>query len=587
MMVLLAMVLLACHGTKPGGPGPRRDTGGDGAAADDTARPTDGGGEADTGTPADTGSGDTGSGDTGVTCVPGESPFADDDTGGGDAGGGDTGGTHGPWDADVDHDGWWLSDGDCDDHDPKIHPGFEEIPGNGIDEDCDGSDAGPTLRVDGATWSYTGQAGDELGTTVAFAGDTNGDGRQEVLVAVPETGLGVSWHAHFELVTLGASSSDGPIATLWSEYTGTGGSVGLAADGDLDGDGYDDVAVGYYDALCTPVDFSVQGGEVAVFYGPFSGDLSDRDADALLAPDYSAAQFGYSLSFVPNPDHPGRSALVVGAPHAGYKGHAYMWNRPRGLGTQDTADVSFDGGEQDGRAGWHVESAGDLDGDGIDDMLVPEPQAALDAAYQGQVYVVSGPFSGAIDLATEDRKLVGEGELSVAGGDVAGLGDFDGDGHGDVLIGGPYDPEVGTRAGKAWIVHGPVDSTRSLLDAAARILPETDYESFGRAVTNLGDANGDGHRDIAISAPRDEYYGLGDYPGKVYVFSAPLAGTISAADAELVIAGRGIGDWTGASIDGGRDVDNDCLPDLLIGSPLRNAGEPTTGQVDLLTGLDW
>jgi len=526
MTVALAIaLLLACHGAnKPGGPGPHHDSGGDGGAVDDTAATTDGGAETDTGKPTDTGGRDTAggdTGDTGPTYVPGESPFADGDTGGDDTGGSDAGGGHGPWDADVDHDGWWLSDGDCDDHNPKIHPGFEEIPGNGIDEDCDGSDAGPTLRVDDATWSYTGQAGDELGTTVAFAGDTNGDGRQEVLVAVPETGLGASWHAHFELVTLGASSSDGPIATLWSEHTGTGGSVGLAGGGDLDGDGYDDVAVGYYNAVFTTIDTYVDGGEVAVYYGPFSGELSDVEADALLAPDYDDAQFGDSVSFVPDPDQPGRSSLAVGAPHSAHKGHAYLWSRPLGLGTQETADASFDGSAEDGSAGWHTQSAGDLDGDGIDDMLVPEPEANTSGAKSGQVYVVAGPYSGPVDLAVSAPALVGATESSYAGRAVSAVGDLNGDGFDDVLISGTLDPEAGTRAGKAWLVHGPIDESKSIFDADARILPETDYEFFGFSVTNLGDANGDGHRNVAISAPREYYYDRSDSPGKVSVFSAP------------------------------------------------------------------
>jgi len=514
--LILLLLLLACHDKTPGvaDSGGRGDTG----AAADTAGPDDTGSAGDTGSPGDTGSaGDTGKGDTGSA----------GDTGKGDTGGGDTGGPY----------------------------------------------VAPTLGLDDATWAWYGAAGNQLGYSVAFAGDTNGDGEQEMLVSAPDQGLGVGTDGHFELVTLGSGGSSARVATLSLQlHPAAGTNVGLAAGGDLNGDGYDDIAIGDYDE--NYYDYGVFSGAVAVFLGPVSGTLNQDDADYIFSGLTYHERFGRQVAFVPNPTDPARVSLLVSAPAASGTWAAYLWVNPSESGTEETADASLQG------AGWGAQSAGDVDGDGIEDLLT------ANLGSEGRVYVVSGPFASEVDLASSAPALVGEDTSAETGDDVAAAGDVNGDGYDDILIGDAFDDEVGDRAGKAWIVHGPVTATMSLSDADARLLGESDHDEFGFSVAALGDANGDGSLDIAVGAPRPESY-RPSYPGKVYVFSAPLSGTISAGHADLVIVGRERGDLAGAYMDGGRDIDGDGNPDLLVAAPDSKEGAPMGGEVDLLTGLSW
>jgi hypothetical protein len=121
-------------------------------------------------------------------------------------------------------------------------------------------------------------------------------------------------------------------------------------------------------------------------------------------------------------------------------------------------------GEHDGDvAGVSVSGAGDVDGDGHDDLLVGAYGNKKGGAYYvGAAYLVLGPVTGTFDLGRADAKLEGESVDDWAGWSVSSARDVDDDGHDDLLVGAPYNSEGGSSAGVAYVVLGPVTGTFDL-----------------------------------------------------------------------------------------------------------------------------
>ena len=112
-------------------------------------------------------------------------------------------------------------------------------------------------------------------------------------------------------------------------------------------------------------------------------------------------------------------------------------------------------GENDtDEAGASVSGAGDVDGDGFDDLLVSASNEDSGGPGAGAAYLVLGPITGDLDLSEADAKLLGEIDNDNAGYAVSGAGDVDGDGLDDLLIGTPENDAGGTQAGAAYLWLG-------------------------------------------------------------------------------------------------------------------------------------
>jgi alpha-tubulin suppressor-like RCC1 family protein len=202
------------------------------------------------------------------------------------------------------------------------------------------------------------------------------------------------------------------------------------------------------------------------------------------------------------------------------------------------ADYSFNGEHTSAYAGDSVSSAGDVDGDGLADILVGSDGYGPDAHSTGRAYVILGTSLGStseIDLADADYIFEGESSGDSLGESVSGAGDVDGDGLDDILVG-----KFGNR-GKAYLLLAASldgSSTMDSSDADYSFVGESDADKAGYSVATAGDVNGDGLPDIIIGAH-------GDGAGKAYLLLSPntcntpprgTAVSISAsgADSELV-----------------------------------------------------
>jgi len=395
----------------------------------------------------------------------------------------------------------------------------------------------------------------QMGYAVSNAGDLNNDGFQDVIVGAP----GYKSNEGAVFAFYGSANGLNPRSYTILEKHVADGKFGmfLSGGGDVNGDGFDDIVVGtpFYSG-----DFGYDQGAIYVFYGSSAGVQTTPDIfDEIQNNGY----FGISVAIAKDLNGDGYDDILVGADKT---------SAPGGMPTDfnDGLVTVINGGPwgilftpiteiyspaTTSSFGIKVSGAGDVNGDGYNDMMVGDGDS---------VYVYHGGPNGVYNPPS--RILGGPQGNSYFGVSMAGGGDINKDGYDDVVIGdrnytdysGSYHPECGA-------VHIFYGSLTGLSTTPSDIIKyNQDNAHFGHKVEFAGDINGDGASDIIVSAVGQSNWRItAPDDGTVFVYLGGSGG-LNKTPVSTITSNKSLSTM-GSGI-AGADVNGDGKSDIIAGA---------------------
>ncbi|MFO7797694.1 MAG: integrin alpha [Promethearchaeia archaeon] len=396
----------------------------------------------------------------------------------------------------------------------------------------------------------------EIGNSIAGAGDVNGDGYDDFLIGTRNFAISTDNNVGKVYLFLGKE-------TGWSKNTNCseadGSFIGEAAKddagsslsgaGDVNKDGYDDFLIGA-DSFDNSSMANV--GKVYLFLGKDSGwgkNTECSNANASFIGEKEFDKVGYDLADAGDVNDDGYNDFLFsstknsqGGTDAGkiylILGKETEWQKNLNC---SEADASFIGEASGDLAGWSIDGAGDINGDNFDDIIIGAPS---NRENKGKTYVFFGKESSwgkNFNCSNADASFIGERDNERSGTIVSKAGKFNNDRYNDFLIAAPLRNETLSYNGKIYLIYGKSagwDAKTNLTEADASFYGENENDFLGqhRSVAYIGDINGDNSDDILIAADYNDEYGKNT--GKAYtIFGSysPKNGAISGYPSIILI----------------------------------------------------